>query len=245
MATARILIVDDEPKLVRLAREVLTATGFEVLTAGEGKRAIELVALEQPDLVLLDIMLPGGMDGYAVAERVRQFSNVPIIMLTAKGERADLLQGFGAGADDYVTKPFDAKELLARIRAVLKRAQQTSNAPGEAVIRCGELEIDLARYLVTSGSKSVALTKTEFNLLRELAIHKNQVMLHSQLLAAVWGPEYRDDVDYLRAYVRYLRRKLEPDPSNPQYIVTHTGVGYMLACPEEVSGEGAEEGKRG
>src|SRR5690554_3142373 len=236
MATARILIVDDEPKLVRLAREVLTATGFEVLTAGEGKRAIELVALEQPDLVLLDIMLPGGMDGYAVAERVRQFSNVPIIMLTAKGERADLLQGFGAGADDYVTKPFDAKELLARIRAVLKRAQQTSNALGEAIIRCGELEIDLARYLVTSGSKSVALTKTEFNLLRELAIHKNQVMLHSQLLAAVWGPEYRDDVDYLRAYVRYLRRKLEPDPSNPQYIVTHTGVGYMLACPEEEIG---------
>lgn len=238
MAAPRILIVDDEPKLVRLAREVLLATGFEVLTAGEGRRAIELVALEQPDLVLLDIMLPGGMNGYEVAERLRQFSNVPIIMLTAKGEQADLLQGFDAGADDYVTKPFDAKELLARIRAVLKRAQQTSNAAGEAIIRCGELEIDLARYRVTSGSKSVALTRTEFSLLRELATHKNQVMLHSQLLGAVWGPEYRDDVDYLRAYVRYLRRKLEPDPANPQYIVTHTGVGYMLACPEE-----AEEGR--
>jgi two-component system KDP operon response regulator KdpE len=240
MASPRILIVDDEAKLVRLAREVLLATGFEVLTAGEGKRAVELVALEQPDLVLLDIMLPGGMDGYEVAQRLRQFSDVPIIMLTAKGEQADLLQGFDAGADDYVTKPFDAKELLARIRAVLKRAQQSSNATGEAIIRCGELAIDLARYRVTSGDRSIALTKTEFSLLRELATHKNQVMLHTQLLGAVWGPEYRDDVDYLRAYVRYLRRKLEPDPSNPQYIVTHTGVGYMLSCPEEAEEDGPQ-----
>lgn len=233
MAAPRILIVDDEPKLVRLAREILTATGFEVLTAGEGRRAIELVALDQPDLILLDIMLPGGMDGYQIAERVRAFSNIPIIMLTARGEQIDVLQGFDVGADDYVTKPFDAKELLARIRAVLKRAQQANSVTGEAEIICGPLHIDLARYRVTIADKSITLTRTEFSLLRELATHKNQVMLHSQLLASVWGPEYRDDLDYLRAYVRYLRRKLEPDPANPQYIVTHTGVGYMLACPEE------------
>lgn len=228
----RVLIVDDEPKLVRLAREVLQATGFDVLTAATGQEAIEAVALEQPDLVLLDIMLPAGMDGYDVAERIRQFSGVPIIMLTAKDRQVDLLRGFDVGADDYITKPFEARELLARIRAVLRRAQQSPATSGEAEIICGELHIDLARYHVRIGDRTILLTKTEFNLLRELATHKNQVMEHSRLLAAVWGPAYRDDVDYLRAYIRYLRRKLEPEPSRPRYIITHTGVGYMLACPD-------------
>ena len=231
MSAPRILIVDDEPKLVRLAQELLSATGFVVFTASNGRQAIEVAALEQPDLILLDIMLPGGMDGYQVAERVRHFSNVPIIMLTAKDRPTDLLQGFDAGADDYVTKPFDAKELLARIRAVLKRTQQSQTTAGDAEIICGPLHIDLARYRVTIAQKNISLTKTEFSLLRQLALHKNQVMLHSQLLTTVWGPEYRDDIDYLRAYIRYLRRKLEPDPAEPKYIVTHTGVGYMLACP--------------
>ncbi|MCZ7666931.1 MAG: response regulator transcription factor [Chloroflexi bacterium] len=152
-------------------------------------------------------------------------------MLTAKDQQIDLLRGFDVGADDYIIKPFDAKELLARIRAVLKRTQQTNAATGEAEITCGPLHIDLARYRVTIAEKNISLTKTEFSLLRELALHKNQVMLHSQLLSAVWGPEYQDDLDYLRAYIRYLRRKLEPDPANPQYLVTHTGVGYMLTCP--------------
>ncbi|MAT99539.1 MAG: DNA-binding response regulator [Anaerolineaceae bacterium] len=228
----KILIVDDEPKLVRLAQEVLLATGFTVVTASDGQTAIKTAALEQPDLILLDIMLPGNMDGYQVAERIRQFSNVPIIMLTARDQERDLLQGFDVGADDYVTKPFNAKELLARIRALLKRAQSANTITGEAEIACGPLSIDLARYRVTIAGKSISLTKTEFGLLRELTLHKNQVLLHSQLLIAVWGPEYRDDVDYLRAYIRYLRRKLEPDPANPQYIITHTGVGYMLVCPE-------------
>jgi two-component system KDP operon response regulator KdpE len=232
MPAPRILIVDDEPKLIRLARELLSATGFEVLMATSGQPAIEMVALERPDLVLLDIMLPGGLDGYAVAERVRQFSDVPIIMLTAKDQQADLLRGFDAGADDYVTKPFEAKELLARIRALLKRSQQTAPSPGEAEIVCGSLTIDLVRYHVRLDDKTIPLTKTEFSLLRELALHKNQVVEHGRLLAAVWGPEYRDDVDYLRAYIRYLRRKLEADPGNPRHIVTHTGIGYMLTCPE-------------
>jgi two-component system, OmpR family, KDP operon response regulator KdpE len=229
---ARVLIVDDEPKLVRLAREVLLATGFDVLTAGTGQEAIEAVALEQPDLVLLDIMLPGGMDGVNVAERLRRFSDVPIIMLTAKDGQPDLLRGFDAGADDYVTKPFEARELVARIRAVLKRAQQSAATPGEAAIVCGALCIDLARYHVRVGDKTVPLTKTEFSLLRELAVHRNQVLAHERLLAAVWGPDYRDDVGYLRAYIRYLRRKLEPDPATPRYIITQTGVGYMLVCPD-------------
>ena len=237
----KILIVDDEPKLVRLAQELLLATGFTVVTASDGQAAIKTAALEQPDLILLDIMLPGNMDGYQVAERIRQFSNVPIIMLTARDQEQDLLQGFDMGADDYVTKPFNAKELLARIRAVLKRTQAAATATGEAEIICGSLHIDLARYRVTIAQKTVSLTKTEFSLLRELALHKNQVMLHSQLLSAVWGSEYRDDVDYLRAYIRYLRRKLEPDPAKPQYIVTHTGVGYMLSCPEQPAPEQEKE----
>lgn len=233
VAAPRILIVDDEPKLIRLARELLTATGFEVLAATSGQPAIEMVALEQPDLVLLDIMLPGALDGYEVAERVREFSDVPIIMLTARDRQVDLLRGFEAGADDYVTKPFEARELLARIRVLLKRSQQTASTPAEAEIVCGALTIDLARYHVRVENRTIPLTRTEFNLLRELALHRNQVMEHARLLAAVWGPEYRDDVDYLRAYVRYLRRKLERDPAHPRYIVTHTGVGYMLACPED------------
>ena len=231
MSEARILIVDDEPKLVRLVREVLTATRYSVLSTGSGEAAIDMVALEQPDLVLLDIVLTGALDGYEVARRVREFSDVPIIMLTAKAHEEDLLRGFESGADDYLTKPFSAKELLARVRAVLKRTRQPSAAPGDTEIVCGDLRIDLARRRVTVGGHNVQLTPTEYNLLHQLALHRNQVLLHEQLLTAVWGAEYRDDLEYLRAYIRYLRQKLEADPTNPRRIVTSQGVGYMLVCP--------------
>ncbi len=230
---ARILVVDDEPKLVRLLREVLTATGFTVLSTGSGENAIELAALERPDLVLLDIVLTGSADGYAVARRVREFSDVPIIMLTAKARESDLLHGFDVGADDYLTKPFSAKELLARVRAVLKRARQDVSAPAETELVCGPLRLDLMRRAVTLEGREVRLTPTEYNLLHELAVHANQVLLHEQLLNAVWGQEYRDDVDYLRAYIRHLRQKLEADPADPKLIVTSSGVGYMLVCPEK------------
>ena len=232
MTETRILVVDDEPKLVRLVREVLTATGFSVLSTGSGEAAIEMAALEQPDLIVLDIVLAGAMDGYEVARRVREFSGVPIIMLTGKARESDLLRGFDTGADDYLVKPFSSKELLARVRAVLKRTRRESVAPAEVEIVCGDLRIDLARRRVMAGGREVRLTATEYNLLHELAIHRNQVLLHEQLLAAVWGAEYRDDIDYLRAYVRYLRQKLEPDPARPKLIITSPGVGYMLACPE-------------
>lgn len=232
MSHARILVVDDEPKLVRLVREVLTATGFEVVSTGNGESAIEMAALEQPDLILLDIVLSGVTDGYAVARRVREFSDVPIIMLTAKARESDLLRGFDSGADDYIVKPFSSKELLVRVQAVLKRARRGPAAPAESEITCGELRIELARRRVTVGGRDVHLTPTEYNLLHELAAHRNQVLLHEQLLTAVWGAEYRDDLDYLRAYIRYLRHKLEPDPANPKMILTEAGVGYMLACPE-------------
>ena len=233
MSKQRILVVDDEPKLLRLVWEVLTATGFEVITTGRGRVAIETAALEQPDLILLDIVLADEVNGYEVARQVRQFTDVPIIMLTARVEEADILQGFDAGADDYITKPFSSKELLARVRAVLKRTGRSE--PAAVEILCGELEIDLARRSVSKNGENIRLTRTEFNLLFELAAHLNQVLLHDQLLSAVWGPEYLDDLDYLRAYVRYLRKKLESDPKNPAYIVTYQGVGYMLACPDKAS----------
>ncbi|MDX1612959.1 MAG: response regulator transcription factor [Candidatus Promineifilaceae bacterium] len=231
MSQSRILLVDDEPKLVRLVWEVLTATGFEVIATGSGTEAIKLAALEQPDLIVLDVVLTDELSGFDVAKRVREFSTVPIVMLTARVQETDILRGFDAGVDDYITKPFSSKELLARVRAVLKRASQVPNSSSDSEIACGQLSIDLARRRVTRDGENIHLTRTEFDLLQELAIHRNKVMLHEQLLRAVWGPEYRDDVSYLRAYIRYLRKKLESDPANPQYILTSQGVGYMLACP--------------
>jgi two-component system KDP operon response regulator KdpE len=228
----KILIVDDEPRVSRLVTEILTAVGFEVMAAASGKTAIEQVALQQPDLVLLDVLMPSGIDGFEVCSRLREFSDVPIIMLTAKARDSDILRGFDVGADDYLTKPFNAQELVARVKAVLRRTGRHEH-PTTSVVSCGDLVIDLARRSVSVGDRSVALTRTEFELLRHLALNSNRVLSHEQLLTEVWGPEYRNDLDYLRAYVRYLRRKLEPDPSNPAIIVTSPGVGYMLACPED------------
>ena len=229
----KILIVDDEPRVVRLVREVLSATGFEVLAAFSGENAIDLVALEQPDLVLLDIILPGTMDGYQVAKRLRDFTDVPVIMLTAKVREVDLLKGFDVGADDYITKPFSSKELLARIRAVLKRSQSIKDQTVSSELVCGDLRIDLARRRVIINERDVYLTPTEYSLLHELAIHPNQVLFHDQLLTKVWGSEYRDDLDYLRSYIHYLRKKLEADPANPQIIVSSPGIGYMLVVGED------------
>ena len=231
----KILVVDDQPRVVRLVSEVLRAMGYQVVAAVSGKSAIEKVALEQPDLVLLDILLPVGPDGYEVCRRVREFSDVPVIMLTAKAQEADMLHGFGVGADDYLTKPFSAKELVARVEAVLRRTKRPEEIKS-AVLTCGELEIDFARRTVKVRGEVVSLTRTEYALLRQLAVNANRVMLHRDLLTEVWGPEYRDDIDYLRAYIHYLRRKLENDPSHPQYFLTSPGVGYMLALP----GEGGE-----
>jgi two-component system KDP operon response regulator KdpE len=227
----KILIVDDEPRVVRLVTEVLKAVGYQVIAAASGEPAIEMTALERPDLVLLDILLPHGPDGYEVCRRIREFSEVPLIMLTAKAQESDVLQGFDVGADDYLTKPFSAKELVARVRAVLRRSQRPEEIVSTS-LTCGELEINFARRIVRVRGEQVTLTRTEYALLRQLALNANRVMLHQDLLTEVWGPEYRDDIDYLRAYIRYLRRKLEAEPSNPRYILTSPGVGYVLACPE-------------
>ncbi len=227
----KILIVDDEPRVVRLVSEVLQAVGYKVIAATSGKPAIEMVALEQPNLILLDILLPHDLDGYEVCRRIHEFSDVPVIMLTAKAQEADMLHGFDVGADDYLTKPFSAKELLARVRAVLRRAQR----PEEIIstLTCGELEFNFARHTVKRDGQLVSLTPTEYALLRQLALNADRVVLHQKLLSSVWGSEYQNDIDYLRAYIRYLRRKLEVDPSKPQYILTSPGVGYMLVCTQE------------
>jgi two-component system KDP operon response regulator KdpE len=230
--STKILVVEDEPRVVRLVSEVLNAVGYHVIAAMSGQPAIEMVALEQPDLVLLDILLPHGLDGYEVCRRIREFSSVPVIMLTAKAQETDILRGFDVGADDYLTKPFSAKELLARVRAVLRRAQRPEEMV-TATLTCGELEINFSRHTVKMRGERVSLTRTEYDLLRQLALNANRVMLHQDLLTEVWGAEYRDDIDYLRAYIRYLRRKLEADPSNPEYILTAQGVGYMLTCPDQ------------
>lgn len=230
--TEKILVVDDEPKVIRLVTEVLKAVGYQVVAATSGESAIEMVALEQPNLVLLDVMLPYGPDGFEVCCRLREFSDVPVIMLTSKAQEPDMLRGFDAGADDYLTKPFSSKELVARVRAILRRSQRPEETVTSTFV-CGELEINFSRRTVRMRGERVPLTRTEYELLRQLALHVNRVLLHRDLLTAVWGPEYRDDIDYLRAYIRYLRRKLEVDPSHPRYILTSTGVGYMLADPDE------------
>ena len=227
-----ILIIEDEPRVVNLLREILSATGYRVIAAYSGKHAIELAALEQPDLILLDIILPGKLDGYQVTRRLREFTDTPIIMLTARVREGDILRGFEAGADDYITKPFSSKVLLARIGAVLKRKQNTQVPSLPSLIECGDLTIDQARRQVTLAGREIYLTPKEYNLLRELASHPNQVMLHEQLLAKVWGEEYRNDVDYLRTYIHYLRKKLEIDPANPRLIISNPGVGYMLLATE-------------
>ena len=228
----RILVVDDEPKVVHLVREVLTAAGYEVLAAYNGEHAIEIVAVEQPDLVLLDVVLTGSLDGYQTAQRMREFSEIPVIMLTARVRESDMLHGFDVGADDYITKPFRAKELLARIQAVLRRAQGDATQSSLVELTCGDVHIDLARRRVSVRGQVVSLTETEYNLLHALAKHPNQVMLHEQLLEEVWGSEYRGDLEYLRAYIRFLRQKIELDPANPQIIQRCPGVGYLLACNE-------------
>jgi two-component system KDP operon response regulator KdpE len=226
----RVLVADDDPLIQRLVRTHLDRGGFRVLSAADGEEALDVAMAEQPDLIVLDLMLPK-LDGFEVCKRIREFSLVPVVMLTARGEQVDKLRGFEVGADDYLTKPFAPAELLARVRAVLRRAQQGAPTSAPAVVRCGDLTIDFARRRVLVKDELVKLTPTEFHVLQQLALNVGKVLSHTELLTQVWGPEYRDDRDYLWAYVRHLRRKLEPDPERPRHILSEPGYGYVLDCP--------------
>jgi two-component system, OmpR family, KDP operon response regulator KdpE len=221
-----ILVVEDEPQLVRLLRAILEAGGYRVIAVPDGERAIEAVALEAPDLVMLDLLLPGAMDGYVVCSRIRSFSMIPIIMVTARAREEEKLRGFEAGADDYITKPFSAKELLARVQAVLRRSQIPASSP--PVVHFGDVIFDLAAQRVTRAGEEVHLGPTELRLLTILARQAGRNVTHAALLGELRGPDFRDDTPYLRTYIRYLRRKLEPDHANPSYLITVPGAGYRL-----------------
>ena len=225
----RIAVVDDDPLIVRLVRLHLEKAGYQVETASDGEAGLELVATSLPDLVILDLMLPK-LDGYEVCRRIREFSLVPVVMLTAKGEQVDKLRGFEMGADDYLTKPFAPQELLARILAVLRRSRFGQTPAASGLAQCGGIAMALVRRRVTLDGEPVKLTPTEFKLLQQLLTNRGKVMSHTELLTNVWGPEYRDDRDYLWAYVRHLRRKLEPEPDHPKYIRSEPGVGYVMDC---------------
>lgn len=229
MKQATILVVDDEPRYIRLLRYNLESVGYRVLVAATGEEALEVAAGEHHDLVILDIRLPG-IDGYEVCRRLREFSTVPIIMLTAKGEERDKVQGLRLGADDYVTKPFAAQELLARVEAVLRRSQFAESAGSQPVFSCGGLTIDFAQRGVVLRGQEVKLSPTEYRLLHCLAANAGRVVVQEEILAKVWGPEYGARYEGLRVYIHRLRQKIEADPNEPKYILTHAGVGYMLAA---------------
>jgi DNA-binding response OmpR family regulator len=221
-----ILVVDDEPKIVRLTRDYLENAGFSVLTAGDGKMALTIARAEKPDLVVLDLGLPE-MDGLDVSRALRRDSNVPIIMLTARGEESDKLVGLELGADDYVTKPFSPKELVARVRAVLRRLENAG--AGSEVIRASDVTLDVPRMRAMIGERAAELTPTEFQLLATLARRPGRIFTRAQLLDAVRGVAIESYERAIDAHVKNIRRKIEPDPRQPRYVLTVYGVGYKFA----------------
>ena len=223
----RILVVDDEPRYVRLMEANLISEGYEAMKAYDGQSAVEMVADKQPDLVLLDVMMPG-LDGFGACERIREFSSVPIIMVTAKGEEQDRVRGLDVGADDYIVKPFSATEVLARVRAVLRRAQVSGGTFEQSVFSHGNLRIDLARAEVFKDENMVFLSATEYRLLLQFVHNQGNILTSEDLLVNVWGPEYREDKEILWVSISRLRQKLEDDPRNPQHIVTRSGMGYTM-----------------
>jgi len=225
MSAGRILIVDDEPQIRRILRTTLIGAGYEVEDARTGNQALEEVGRFRPDLILLDINMPG-MNGLDLCRELRENADVAIIMLTVRNSESDKVAALDAGADDFVTKPFSTPELLARMRAVLRRVPTTQSSP--AKIAVGELVIDFAARAVSNGERTTHLTPKELDLLRYLTQHPNEVLSHRALLQAVWGPDYGHEVDHLRAFIKSLRKKVERNPDKPVYIVTEPWVGYRF-----------------
>jgi DNA-binding response OmpR family regulator len=222
-----ILVVDDEERMARFIRLNLEHDGFRVVEAYRGLQAVQALRDSIPDVVLLDVMLPD-MDGFEVLRLIREISSVPVIMLTAKGEEDDRVRGLELGADDYVTKPFSPRELVSRVRAVLRRSEAASAGPHEMVEVDDRLKIDFSRREIWIEGKLVKLRPTEYRLLYHLVQNAGWVMTYDQILSKVWGYEYRDEPHYVRLYINYLRQKLEKDPANPKYILTERGVGYRF-----------------
>ncbi len=227
----RILIVDDEPRYLRLLEANLKTEGYTVVTAADGLQAIDAFAAQPVDLVLLDVMMPR-LDGFGTCQRIREFSNVPIIMLTAKGEEQDRVKGLDLGADDYLVKPFSATELLARVRAVLRRAQLPTEQGQERFFTHENLKIDFARAEVWRDEQPISLSATEYRLLLQFAHNIGKILTSEDLLTSVWGPEYKSDKEILWVSIARLRQKLEGDAHNPRHIVTRSGLGYFMPPAE-------------
>ena len=222
-----ILLVDDDPQLIRLVRANLEAVGYRVLVAMDARSALELVDMEVLDMIILDIMLPE-IDGYELCQRIREFSATPTIMLTAKVEDVDKIKGLKLGADDYLTKPFSVQELLARVEAALRRTKFSEEVKTPPTFTCGDISVDFVQRRVMVRGQEIALTLTEYKLLSQLVSNAGRIILHRELLTKVWGVEYQDELEYLRAYIRHLRQKIEEEPHQPKYILSKPGIGYMF-----------------
>jgi len=221
------MVVDDDIRILRMMRRMLELEGYRVLTSADGETALGMLDNETPDLLLLDIMMPG-LEGHTVCRRIREFSQLPIIMVTAKGNDEEKVKGLDAGADDYVTKPFSASELTARVRAVLRRAS-FSDEPAEPTICCHDLVIDSLRQRVTLGGEDANLTATEYKVLSYLTRNADRVVTPNQILKSVWGEEYLEETNLIQANIARLRKKLKDDARNPRFIFTRPGIGYMFA----------------
>jgi two-component system KDP operon response regulator KdpE len=222
----QVLVCDDEPQILRALRVILRDAGFDVTTAASAAEALDKTTVQRPDAAIIDLVLPDS-DGVDVTRSIREWSAMPILVLSAVGEEVEKIRALNAGADDYVTKPFGPGELVARLNAALRRAAADRDEPKIVV---DELELDLAAHSVTFAGNPVHLTPTEFELLRTLALNRGRLMTHSTLLREVWGTAYEDDTPLLRAHVANLRRKIEPEPSNPRYVTTDLGIGYRFAA---------------
>jgi DNA-binding response OmpR family regulator len=230
-----VLVVDDEQRMIGFIRMNLQLEGFQVLEAHNGVEALDMVRKHIPDLIILDIMMPR-LDGFETLRMLREFSSVPVIMLTAKGEEEDKVKGLELGADDYVTKPFGARELVSRIKAVLRRVQSPVE-PGEAILKIDDrLSVDFNRREVVVAGERIKLRPTEYRLLYHLIENAGWTLTHEQILAKVWGYEYRDETHYVRLYINYLREKIEEDPAHPKYIITERGTGYRFIDFEKNKG---------
>lgn len=228
----KILVVDDEPKYVYIMQLNLEASGYEIIIGRDGEEAVALAAQEEPDLIILDIMMPK-LTGYEACERIRQFSTVPIIFLTAKAEEADKVKGLELGADDYITKPFGIDELLARVRAVLRRAELGKQPEAKPIFESGNLKVDLTRQRIFVDEQEISLTAIEYRLLSELVKQNGRIVMTDHLLEVGWGSGYEGEEQILRQAMYRLRRKIEADPKHPQHIQTRSGLGYILVSPFE------------